>query len=104
MEKSAAFPEAGVGVVRGPGFPFSEVQGPGPRKEPLGKVDQAMGCSREKQGLKWQPHSWDSLQGLGNGLAQRVFTPPEPKDRQSLQPLGIRGRIVKGSGYPAAQQ
>lgn len=49
MEKSAAFPEAGVGVVRGPGFPFSEVQGPGPRKEPLGKVDQAMGCSREKQ-------------------------------------------------------
>ena len=49
MEKSAAFREAGVGVVRGPGFPSSEVRGPGPQREPPGEVDQAMGGSREKQ-------------------------------------------------------
>ena len=49
MEKSAAFQEAGVGVVRGPGFPSSEVRGPRPRKEPPGDVDHAMVGSREKQ-------------------------------------------------------
>lgn len=49
VEKSAAFQEAGVGVVRGPGFPSSEVRGPRPRKEPPGDVDHAMVGSREKQ-------------------------------------------------------
>lgn len=85
MEKSAAFPEAGVGVVRGPGFP--EVQGPGPRKEPLGKVDQAMGAAGRNKGPEMATPFLGLTQGLGNGLAQRVFTPPELQRQTSPSSL-----------------